>query len=127
MACVNGKETAFGRIHDYRVCRVFEQSGRTRCPLNGDTSCHCFIDDGKFVEAAPHSVEDLKYLEMRDRIQKELVAGRVRRFASSLDSFFDGALDQMPDGGAAYYESRNPFLPNPDLTAGLAEDAFALR
>lgn len=57
---------------------------------------------------------------MRDRVQKALVAGRVRRFASSLDSFFDGALDQMPDGGSSYYESCNPFLPNPDLTAGLA-------
>ena len=100
MACVNGKETAFGRIHDYRVCRVFEQSGRTRCQLNGDHSCPCFMDDGKFVEPAPHSVEDLQYLEMRDRIQKALVAGRVRRFESALEPFFEGALAKMPDGGA---------------------------
>ena len=33
MACANGKETAFGRIHDYRICRVFQQSGLTRCAL----------------------------------------------------------------------------------------------
>ena len=101
MACVNGKETAFGRIHDYRVCRVVEQSGRTRCQLNGDHSGPCFMDDGKFVEPAPHSVEDLQYLEMRDRIQKALVAGRVRRFESAPQQFFEGALAQMPDGGAA--------------------------
>ena len=80
--------------------------------------------NGKFVETAPHSVKDLRYLEMRDRIQKALVAGRVRRFTSSLDSFFEGALSQMPDGGAAYYESCNRFLPDQDLTAGLAEAAY---
>lgn len=124
MACVHGKETAFGRIHDYRVCRVFEQSGRTRCQLNGDPSCHCFIDDGKFVEDAPHSVEDLRYLEIRDRVQKALVSGRARRFASALGSFFDCAFDQMPDGGAAYYESRNQLLQEQDFTARLAEAAF---
>ena len=61
---------------------------------------------------------------MRDRIQKALVAGRVRRFTSSLDSFFEGALSQMPDGGAAYYESCNRLLPDQDLTAGLAEAAY---
>ena len=112
MACVNGKETAFGRIHDYRVCRVFQQSGRMRCPLNGDRSCPCFLDDGKIVEAAPHSVDDLRYLEMRDRIQKALVAGRIRRFSSALEPFFEGALSQMPDGGEAYYDSCNPLLPD---------------
>lgn len=127
MACVNGKETAFGRIHDYRVCRVFQQSGRTRCPLNGDRSCPCFMDDGKFVEAAPHSKEDLEYLAMRERIHRAVTDATIRRATSALDSFFDGALAQMPDGGAAYYDSCNPLLPDPDLTAGLAEAAFALR
>ena len=29
MACANGRETAFGRIHDYRICRIFQQSGLT--------------------------------------------------------------------------------------------------
>ena len=100
MACLFSKETAFGRIHDYRICRVFQQSGKMRCALNGDPSCPCFMDDGKFVEPAPHSVEDLQYLEMRDRIQKELVAGRVRRFESALEPFLEGALAQTPDGGA---------------------------
>ena len=33
MACANGKETAFGRIHDYSVCRIFQQFGKTRCAL----------------------------------------------------------------------------------------------
>lgn len=112
MACVHGKETAFGRIHDYRVCRVFQQSGKVRCDLNGDRTCTCFMDDGKFVEAAPHSVEDLQYLELRDRIQKCLVAQRVRRLSQELAPFFDGALAQMPERGAAYYEACNPFLPD---------------
>ena len=33
MACANGKETAFWRIHDYSVCRIFQQFGKTLCAL----------------------------------------------------------------------------------------------
>ena len=121
MACANGKETAFGRIHDYRICRVFQQSGRTRCPLNGDLSCPCFLDDGKIVEAAPHSKEDLEYLAFRERVRRAVIGTTVRRMENQLAPFFEGALSQMPDGGAAYYDSCNPFLPDPDFTARLAD------
>ena len=61
---------------------------------------------------------------MCDRIQKALVAGRVRRFTSALGPFFEGALAQMPDGEAAYSESCNRFLPDPDFAAGLAVAAY---
>ena len=50
--------------------------------------------------------------------------GSIRRFASALGPFFEGALAQMPDGGSAYYESCNRFLPDPDFAAGLAVDAY---
>lgn len=126
MACVNAKKTAFGRIHDYRVCRCFQQSGRVRCRIGGDRSCKCFMDDGKEDLRSPHSVEDLQYLELQDRIQKALIAGRVRQATQRLEPFFEGALAQMPDGGAAYYESCNPFLPDLDHLEKLV-GAFAAR
>lgn len=91
MACIHEKETYFGRSGGYTVCRN-PSVRKVRCP---ECRCALFFDDGK---GEPPSRFNRNASVCIDPVA-------LKRVSDALEDFFDNALSQTPDGGAAFYEA----------------------